>query len=894
MLSSRYSSMIRSGLLALITAALAGCGGGGGDNNNPPPPPPASGLPNPDMSGAIAAAAAIAGNDTAVNPQAAFSILQAGVGGTPKPIASTASPLLVNFTVISDGAVKTGLTLSNVSFAIAKLVPGTNGAPDQWVNYVYRTESTASAPNNTGPGGTPALASALQATTDAKPAGMAATQLVYNSQGYYTYTFATDIRDPAFVGNNLQTNGVTFEPTRTHRLAIQLSYTNAAGETVRVNPYYDFKFVAYTEGCTNADGCYYAVALTNPATETRIMADIKSCNTCHNKLALHGGGRVDVQYCVMCHTEGTVDANSGNMLDMRNMVHKIHAGHALKNGLSIWGFGSTEHDYSHVGFPQDLRNCNKCHSNTVAEGNPYQTAQGDNWKAVPSRRACGSCHDGIDFSKPFGLGNGTTLNPDLPWANYGHLGGDQADDSLCSTCHSATAIATVYHIPVTSATSGTGVKTWYAANDNRLPSGGVTVDYDIQSVSINGSRNPVMVFRILQNGARMDLRTASSTSDRAIWANFDNAPSIYFAYSIPQDGVATPADFNAYVNTSLLGIWNGSGTGTNAGTLTGPDSSGYYTVTMTGRTIPADASILTGAMGYAAMLQTNVAGYERTCATTSSTNCVAGLNVTAEDKSRTATGFTARRITAEADRCNNCHGKLGLFTETLFHSGQRNDPKMCAMCHNPNRSSSGWSADSTAFVHGIHGASKRSVTYNWHSIVTLPDGSSPSSSATLTGTEIVDKFGAIGFPGTLSNCENCHAVGGYDFSAGAAQVANRLYRTAAQGTMAAVNTVGTLSLSPYVTAGTAYGTSSNSNCNGVADCSQNASHLVNSPIANACFGCHDGETASMPGLSVKDHIELNGVGSIYMGRAAALARPETCLLCHGPAGVAPIKGAHGL
>ena len=32
----------------------------------------------------------------------------------------------------------------------AKLVPGTNGDPDQWQNYIYRTESTATAPNNVG------------------------------------------------------------------------------------------------------------------------------------------------------------------------------------------------------------------------------------------------------------------------------------------------------------------------------------------------------------------------------------------------------------------------------------------------------------------------------------------------------------------------------------------------------------------------------------------------------------------------------------------------------------------------------------------------------------------------------------------------------------------------
>ena len=58
------------------------------------------------------------------------------------------------------------------------------------------------------------LASATQATTDPKPSSLA-NQLVYHAEGYYTYTFSTNIIDPS------KTNGVTFEPGKTHRIAIQ-------------------------------------------------------------------------------------------------------------------------------------------------------------------------------------------------------------------------------------------------------------------------------------------------------------------------------------------------------------------------------------------------------------------------------------------------------------------------------------------------------------------------------------------------------------------------------------------------------------------------------------------------------------------------------------------------
>lgn len=856
-IAQRFSKT-RWGLAALLAIGVAGCSGGGGDGDSTAPPATGAVATPAVVAAAVNTAVAIPANDTATNSSAPFAVIQqAGL-----PVATVNSPPKINFTVFSDGAVKTGLTTANVSVAIAKLVPGTNGAPDEWVNYIYRTESTASAPNNVGNGtsGAPALASALQATTDAKPTGANAipNQLAYNAEGkYYTYTFSTDIRDPAFVGpTGLRTNGVVFEPNRTHRIALQLSYTNAAGETVLVNPYYDFKFVADGSG-------YRAAALTSPATETRVMADIKSCNTCHNKLALHGGGRVDVQYCVMCHNPGTVDANSGNVLTMSTMAHRIHAGHMLKNEYSIWGFGSTKHDYSHVGFPQDLRNCTKCHSATPAEGNPNQTAQGDNWKSAPSRAACVGCHDGINFA----TGGGTTMNPNNAWANLGHVGGAQADDSKCVLCHSADAISNVYHLPITAVANSAGVTTYYAANDNRLPAGALTVDYDIKSVSLNASRNPVMVFRILQNNARKDLN-AGPTGE--IWSNFTGAPNVYFAFSVAQDGVTTPADFNTYYSAGLKNIWNGSATGTSAGTLSASDADGYYTLTLTGRTIPIGAGILTGAMGYSAMLQTNVTGYAKSAT-------VAGLNVTAQDVSKTATGFTARRITTEADKCNNCHGKLGLFTETTFHSGQRNDPKMCAMCHNPNRTSSGWSADSSSFVHGTHAAGKREVPFNWH------------KDAAFDAT-------VIGYPGDLKNCEACHAPGGYDFSAGGSQVGNRLYRAVATATTNGL--FADISKSPYVqTNNTIYGTGYNTSDASATTPSPTTTglNLVNSPIANACFGCHDGEMASQPGTTTKAHFEQLGIGSIYRDRTTALGRSEQCLLCHGPSStIAPIKAAHGL
>ena len=124
-----------------------------------------------------------------------------------------------------------------------------------------------------------------------------------------------------------------------------------------------------------------------------------------------------------------------------------------------------------------------------------------------------------------------------------------------------------------------------------------------------------------------------------------------------------------------------------------------------------------------------------------------------------------RRQIVETARCNKCHAALGVFTESAFHAGQRNDANTCAWCHNPNRASSGgWSLDSGVFIHAIHAADKRSVPFNYNASAANPIG-----------------FADVGYPGVLQKCETCHLPGTYDFSASASQapVANRLYRTTA-------------------------------------------------------------------------------------------------------------------
>ncbi len=348
---------------SLLAAALFGCGGGGGGGDTTATAPTTPTAPAAPATTSITAAAALAANDTATNPTAAFAVVQ-NAGVTPVTVNSAPK---VNFTVLSDGAVVKDLKPgNNARFIIAKLVPGSNGNPDKWQAYTYRTRKDAA--------GTDVVQHYL--VQDATGAYSTAANLVYNEAGYYTFTFPIDITDATKLPP-----GVTYDPTATHRVAIQLSYTNKAGETVRVNPYFDFTI----------DASGKAVAVSD-SSKTRKVVDVSTCNQCHNKLALHGGGRVDPQLCVLCHNPSTIDEATGLTVDFKYMVHKIHAGKFLKekNGED---YKVQDASFAEVGFPANLRNCAKCHDSTTknAAGN-LLNPQGDNWKTKPSKEVCLSCH----------------------------------------------------------------------------------------------------------------------------------------------------------------------------------------------------------------------------------------------------------------------------------------------------------------------------------------------------------------------------------------------------------------------------------------------------------------------------------------------------------------------
>jgi OmcA/MtrC family decaheme c-type cytochrome len=711
-------------------------------------------------------------------------------------------------------------------------------------------------------------------------------------------------------------------------------------------------------------------------------------------------GRNDPRLCVTCHTDQTkysftavtTDANGNytgkykrtvdeqSAFTYPRMIHQYHMGEKLtKTGYNLNGHCTSPADtsgvtpagtttssnasacFNTVALPQAQENCSTCHAGTASTkattANANKTPDGDNWKTQPSIIACGSCHDGINFADGTGF---TLADKRLGKATpTGHLAGIGATaNSSCAGCHTAAGI----NPSVATSEIALVHRTTDQTPNNPVSKAGVSnFSYEIKSVTVTANQ-PVIVFRIIKDGAPVTAfnvptpvvngqtgATVVSSSFEPI-TGFAGGPSLYVTYAVPQDGIAAPADFNAYQNVSLTNLLVASGS-PKAGSITGPDVNGWVTATLTGDTLGQAASATCTAV---ALGTTAAPGTNATCITTATTvgttttksanaspvlaspiviptnatmvtgaiigvftqknqptgkgvtppvatyvtadptvnpnvSAKGGLRRPAVLKKLVATGYTARRVIVDAAKCNSCHEQLG--TDPVFHSADRNDPTACAICHNANKTSTGWSANSNTFIHGIHGASKRTVPFDWVKSYGFAD---------------------VGYPGILKDCNQCHLPNTVNLSAtgGTTVAPNMLWLTVGTGTYTASTTKPN---SIYVTEGTNYGNlfsftpagatvgaytpstgpavAAHVAAAGGETVAADPATLVSSPLSSACFSCHDSSLA-------RTHMHQNG-GAIYEARSTvsdarkALVNSETCLACHGAGKLADAAAVHG-
>ncbi len=654
-------TLITAGLLCLLVA----CGGGGGGDRSPgvePGPPPPGGPvtpPPPTLPSPVGYAEAAE--------------LFAFVTAASIPEDGRA---VVDFQLTDGNNVAIlDLELSNLRFVLAKLQASPLGnTTGSWQSYINQIEEAGAVGTGTE--------DKLQATYEREG------EFTNNGDGSYRYRYATDVNnlDPAWMAQaELEGLNLGYEPDRTHRVAIQ--FDGNPNDTA--NPWYDFvPATGTTSNVFNMD-----------------IAATANCNRCHDPLGIHGGNRREVAYCVTCHNPGSTDANSGNTVDMKTMIHKIHAGANLPSVQEggryvIYGFRNSEHDYSNLHYPQDTRNCVNCHAGTATgaglEDTLVLTAQGDNWAQIPSKAACGSCHD-----------------------TSRHVQGQ--DEMACASCHQeggiAGSIADSHLIPVQEARKA------FAATiedvTNTQPGEFPTVTYRISNPN-TGEDYDVKNDPLFLGG----IRVGTSWSSRD-FHNTGNGSSEN-ASQVQTDAVGAAVD-------------NGDGS---------------FSVTMPVAIPDGDLPPGVAATGSG---MASIEGHPSVEIEGEATNVPLGdanryFSIDEPDGQA-----VERRVSVTIQQCNACHQTL------VLHGSNRSDNiDTCASCHNPRNTdlrqrlramdppTDGKDEESIDFktmVHGIHAAAIREQ---------------PLEVVGFGGFNTYRyNTDAVHYPGDLANCTACHTDDGY-------------------------------------------------------------------------------------------------------------------------------------
>lgn len=389
-------------------------------------------------------------------------------------------------------------TLTAVGANIAKLAPPSNGdAFSKWVPYIWRTETVSGSATGNWPN--PDGTVRYQGTRENNGT------LTNNGDGTYKYVFSTNISNITVGGN-----AITYEPNRKHRVAVMMG--GASGPT--------------------ADAVFDFVPDGSAVSEGRDIVSTDACKACHGpEFHGHGGDRISTQVCATCHAPGGFDANGGESIDLKVMIHRIHMGGELEriagadgvvwdnpatpavetadNGeYAIWGYRNTKFTWWKASYPAIIENCTKCHQGTGA--------QVDNWKNVPSRDACGSCHEAIDWT--------TGAN---------HTGGPQPNDNNCGTCHPpAGLISPPIIYPVTAAHD------WTVTDQRNIPEFGLDIQLSAPANGqfyVNGEA-PIVTVVIKENDVPIDHTTI--TQDATAEGCVEGSPC--------------PARDGAFTNAALL------------------------------------------------------------------------------------------------------------------------------------------------------------------------------------------------------------------------------------------------------------------------------------------------------------------------------------------------------
>lgn len=351
-----------------------------------------------------------------------------------------------------------------------------------------------------------------------------------------------------------------------------------------------------------------------------------ACNQCHNPLSYHGGSRREVPLCIQCHTPQTVSATTGENVDFKVIIHRIHRGedlHSVEEGIpNLIG----RRDFSDVAFPQDIRNCETCHrpgpdqgvADAVTEKARVAGTAGITggtqslaWLMRPSRAVCGACHDEVNFA-----------------TGEHHPGGPQISDNLCANCH--------------------------------FPEGELEYSADIRGAHTVPYKSSQLA------GINIEILDVVGTSP-------GESPTVYFTVTDDSGIPLEPSSFNRFRFNLAGPTEDYVGQVRESGPLTDsvPFQDGY--------TYTFEAAIPEGATG------TYVIGHEsrRDAVLNEGTTEEFAIRESSGENALfyfavTDPEPTPRRMIVDQNKCHRCHDLLS------FHGGQRHTVQYCVTCHNAN------------------------------------------------------------------------------------------------------------------------------------------------------------------------------------------------------------------
>jgi hypothetical protein len=492
------------------------------------------------------------------------------------------------------------------------------------------------------------------------------------------------------------------------------------------------------------------------APKPRDIVTTETCNgRCHDPLALHGGGYVEVEMCTQCHNPNYMATRSEEARDHARFDVLIHALHAEAH------------------YPTEINDCQVCHTGgtptenfpLVASPNPVPVCDGSGkgmttlmWDVPALHEIRIGAPDGKLFARVNGKGSADTGK----WTADGQEF-FLVDPTTGATVQQLGVDNTVFgcldNAPYSAYGEPAAMHTNWLDNPSRLVCGSCHSYIDWET----GEGHSDLNFPIDNDEVCAGCHKAYTGRefDRSVWGahmptlSSSQFPGLIFELMEITDtdpGDTPTVTFKLYskngpVNLNnltrlRLSIW-----GPNEDWVDGDsfsdyqeeavgnavDMGGYYSYTFT-RPLPMDAE---------GSYSLGVEGRDEV-------ELVAGVDETIDEHDTleslvfpfavTDTAPMARRMVVDDANCEACHANLAL------HGNNRRNANYCITCHRPERLDIAEPAENVSFKWMIHKIHSGAELENGYTVVRS------------RGTYVFDD---IHYPGDRRNCEKCHVNDSY-------------------------------------------------------------------------------------------------------------------------------------